>query len=337
MSYDAKPIFFNEPAYSTPQIKTAMLTFLKRWLPKHSSTVELKLYHYTTLEGLRGILNSRSIWFTHTSTLNDPLELKYGKQLILDILNEVTNNENEGNIKNLLRFLSDTVNGFTIMTNQTYVACFCESENLLSQWRSYAAQGGGYNLGLRFQSNTKFYHALDDTEEDSYVILRKMVYDVEEQRGLILDYISSIVTSSGDAIKYFNEHGGIPDAWASIAAMESVNILFDLMLSFKNPVFNEENEWRLIKGRQASYKPEHLKFRETNEGLIPYIETYIVEDLEGKFVFPLCSIKFGPMLDDERSKSTLELFVNKEAVSENKISINVNDVRITGAGYILRK
>ena len=118
--------------------------------------------------------------------------------------------------------------------------------------------------------------------------------------------------------------------------MESANILFDLVLSFKNPVFNEENEWRLIYGRLASYKPEQLKFRETKEGLIPYIETYIVEDLEGKSVFPLSSIKFGPMLDDARTKSALQLFVNKEAVSDNKISINVNDVRITGAGYELR-
>lgn len=337
MSYDAQPIFFVEPASSTSQIKAAMLSFLERWLPKHSSTAELKLFHYTTLEGLKGILNSRSIWFTHTSTLNDPLELKYGKQLILDILHEATNNENENNIKNLLKYLSDNVNAFNTMNNQTYVACFCESENLLSQWRSYAVQGGGYNLGLRFQSNTKFYHTLDDSEEDSHVILRKMVYDVDEQRGLISDYLSSIVTSSGDAIKYYNEHSGIPDAWAAIAALESVNILYDLMLSFKNPVFNEENEWRLIKGRQASSKPEQLKFRETKEGLIPYIETYIVEDLEGKSVFPLSSIKFGPMLDDARTKSTLQLFVNKEAVSDSKISINVNDVRITGAGYELRK
>lgn len=336
MSYDAKPIFFYELVRSTPHIKATMSSFLERWLPKHSSPAELKLYHYTTLEGLKGILNSRSIWFTHTSTLNDPLELKYGKQIILDILNEATNNENEDNIKNLLKYLSVHVNAFNTMITQTYVACFCESENLLSQWRSYAAQGGGYNLGLRFQSNTKFYHTLDDTEEDSYVILRKMVYDVDEQRELISDYISSIVTSSGDAINYYNEHGGIPDDWAAIAGMESANILFDLVLSFKNPVFNEENEWRLIYGRLASYKPEQLKFRETKVGLIPYIETYIVEDLEGKSVFPLSSIKFGPMLDDARTKSALQLFVNKEAVSDNKISINVNDVRITGAGYELR-
>ena len=337
MSYDAKPIFFYGPALSTPQIKVAMLSFLERWLPKHSSTADLKLYHYTTLEGLKGILNSRSIWFTHTSTLNDPLELKYGKQLILDILNEAINNENEDNIKNLLKGLSVNVNAFDAITYQTYVACFCESENLLSQWRSYAAQGGGYNLGLRFQSNTKFYHTIDDTEEDSYVILRKMIYDVDEQRKLISDYISSIVTSSGNAIKYFREHSGIPEAWASIAAMESVNILFDLMLSFKNPVFSEENEWRLIKGREARHKPEHLKFRETKEGLVPYIETYIVEDLEGKSVFPLRTIKFGPMFDDARTKSTLQLFVNKEAVSSNKIKIDANITKISGAGYILRE
>ncbi len=337
MSYDAKPIIFYKPAMSTPQIKAAMDSFFKYWLPKHSYSEDLKLYHYTTLEGLKGIINSRSIRFTHTSTLNDPSELKYGKQLILDILSDTINNENEDNIKNLLKDLSTFINVFDTISYQTYVACFCKSENLLSQWRSYAAQGGGYNLGLRFQSSTKFYHALDDSEKESYIILRKMIYDIDEQRELVSNYISSIVTSSSDAIKYFREHGGVPQAWASIAAMESVNILFDLMLSFKNPVFREENEWRLIKGMEAEHRPELIKFRETNEGLVPYLETYIVEDLEGESTFPLRTIKFGPMLDEARTKSTLELFVNKEAALTNKIKIDTSNTIISGAGYILRE
>ena len=71
MSYTAKPIYFLNPARSTPLIKTAMESFLNSWLLKHHEPEDLVLYHYTSLEGLKGIINSRSIWATHTSTLND--------------------------------------------------------------------------------------------------------------------------------------------------------------------------------------------------------------------------------------------------------------------------
>ena len=32
------------------------------------------LYHYTSLEGLLGVINSKSIWASHCKYLNDSLE-----------------------------------------------------------------------------------------------------------------------------------------------------------------------------------------------------------------------------------------------------------------------
>lgn len=335
MSYISKPIFFFEPANSTSQIKKAMLSFLDSWLQKHSSKDELKLYHYTTLDGLKGIIKNRSIWLTHISNLNDPLELKYGEDLILDLIQKASNEESDENIIQLLKYLSDFVKSFNSATHQTYVACFCEAENLLSQWRAYGARGGGYNLGFGFGSNTKFSHSLGENA-DSYVLLRKIVYDFEEQKGLISNYISSIIRASHDAIKYFKENSGIPDAWSAIAATEAVNILFDLKLSFKNPVFAEENEWRLIKGRQTHYKPEQIKFRESKDGFIPFIETFLYEETKDKKVFPLSSIKFGPTLDEDKTKPGLKLFLFNESVADNMIELNANNISVTGAGYVLR-
>ena len=294
MKYEAKPVFFYDPASSTPQIREAMELFLKSWLPKHSSIDELKLYHYTTLKGLEGIINSRSIWLTHVSTLNDPSELKYGEEIILNLLDEVRGEERDENILQLIKYLSEFVKSFNAATFQTYVACFCEEENLLSQWRAYGARGGGYNLGFRFGSTTKFYHSLDE-EKNSHVILRKIIYDLDEQRKLISNYISSIIKSTNKAIIHFKETTGIPDAWSTIAATEAVNILLDLKLSFKNPVFAEEKEWRLIKGRQADYKPEQLMFRESNDGFIPYLKSYIYmrKRKEGKY-FQLVRLNLDP-------------------------------------------
>ena len=109
------------------------------------------------------------------------------------------------------------------------------------------------------------------------------------------------------------------------------------LLSFKNEVFSEENEWRLIKGMRETTKPELLKFTKINQNLIPYLETYIADEIDGKFMFPLHSIKFGPMLDGERTKLAINLLAIKESIAENKIKIDASKLKVTGAGYELRR
>lgn len=336
MSYHAKEIWFYNPVRSTPQIRQAIENFWKFWLPEHSTDDDLQLYHYTTIDGLKGIIKNRSLWLTHTSTLNDPTELKYGKEIILNILHSEIGNRHEEIINKFLNSLIGEVNSFDEIMYEAYVACFCKSDNLLSQWRAYGHRGGGYNLGFTFTSNTKFYQTPDHTEKESHVILRKIIYDYNKQQKIVTEYISSIISYAKDAVKYFKNHDGIPKIWESMAAMEAANILCDLMLSFKNPVFSEENEWRLILVRQSHHKAEQLQFKENENGLIPYFETYLIENIDANAFFPIHSIKFGPMLDVSSTKSALTLFVRKEAVLENNIKIKADAVRISGAGYSLR-
>jgi len=337
MSYKAKSIWFYNPTVSTPQIRQAIQKFSESWLPIHSRDNDLQLYHYTTINGLKGIIGNRSIWFTHISTLNDPTELKYGKELIINLIKNEINKKNDLIINKILTLLIEEINRFDEIMYETYVACFCESDNLLSQWRGYATKGGGYNIGLVITSDTKFYHTLDESEKESYIILRKIIYNAEIQNKIIKDYISLIIKYLNDAIKYYKSRGGFPAIWENMAAMESVNILFDIMFTLKNSVFSEENEWRLIIVRQTDHKANQLQFRENEKGLIPYINTFIIEKNENDLFFPIRSINIGPMLDVTKTKSALKLFIRKESASESKIKINANGIRILNAGYSLRE
>lgn len=61
-----------------------MDSFLPVWLKKHKPSEDSRFFHYTTLSGLRGILNHRALWCGHISTFNDPLEIKR--------LNKIQNN-----------------------------------------------------------------------------------------------------------------------------------------------------------------------------------------------------------------------------------------------------
>ena len=118
--------------------------------------------------------------------------------------------------------------------------------------------------------------------------------------------------------------------------MNAANLLFDLIFTFKNNAFQEEKEWRLIKAVSSDHKPELLKFRESAESLIPYLETYIYKNSDDGFVFPVVSLKFGPMLDPTSTKSSLELFLNYQSTVKKDIKIKPREIRIEGAGYSLR-
>lgn len=337
MSYKAKEIWFLSADQPTPQIGEAIRCFFKWWLPIHRYDNKLVLFHYTRLEGLKGIVKNRSLRFTHTSSLNDPSELVYGKNLIIEIIKKELSKKHEKVILEFLNALIDNMIRFNQVMYETYIACFCKSENLLSQWRSYASSGGGYNLGIEFTSDTKFFHTLDETREDSYIILRKIQYLPKDQIEMVERYITSLLKYANDAIVYLKKHDGIPQHWPQMAAMESSNPLFDLMFSFKNPAFREENEWRLIKSRDKDKNPEQLQFNEDRKDMIPYLETSIYEEVGSQKFFPLRSIKSGPTLDPSRTKPSLNLFIRKVSVIENEIKLNVNSIRISDAGYFLRK
>ena len=119
------------------------------------------LYHYTTADGLLGILNSKSIWATHVSYVNDRQEFVY----LLDILRAVMRDEE---YPELVKFyeIVEAVHNDLIKANFT-VTSFSEAPDLLSQWRAYSSSSLGYCIGFNTESmmqRQKFYQCVYDTK-----------------------------------------------------------------------------------------------------------------------------------------------------------------------------
>jgi hypothetical protein len=110
------------------------------------------VYHYTTNEGLKGIIESKSLWATGGYYLNDTSEIEYGCRLAANSLKEklgYAETEFARGVLNRARDdLRDPAQQAMRITNY-YVACFCENDNLLSQWRTYGHSGicGGIQAG----------------------------------------------------------------------------------------------------------------------------------------------------------------------------------------------
>lgn len=335
MNLKAKPIYHFNPTVVTPEITEGMESIQEKWLAKHSCESTIILYHYTTLEGLRGILENRSIRCGHITSFNDPLEFQYGKSLVLKILSSLLKKQHEPEIKMFLQGLTRDIGSFEVLYH-AYVACFCESDDLLSQWRGYGASGGGYNIGLSFDNQTMFCHDDQDFEDESHVILRKVIYDENEQIDLVNEVVKELVESAVKGLNGFKKRGGLPEAWASMASMQSINILHDIVLSLKKPAFEEEAEWRLIKTRKAQHMPELVNFRECKGMLVAFLNTYIFTREKNDLQFPLRTIRFGPMLDINGTKSALELLVHNVASMNNIIKIQPGQVGIFKPTYSLR-
>jgi hypothetical protein len=100
------------------------------------------LYHYTSFDGLNGILKDNALRASFSQTLNDGSEWEFGRSVVQKY--PIPSKTAQA----LFPPSSWTVPAPTSM----FVTCFCEEPNLLSMWCAYTAQGGGFCLGFDGQA-----------------------------------------------------------------------------------------------------------------------------------------------------------------------------------------
>lgn len=339
MGYTTKAIYLKAPAVRTPELNDAINPLLEDWLQKHALEDGKQLYHYTDLNGLKGILNKRGLWLSHISTLNDPLELNYGRKLVLDELNDRMVNEEDSYIRRFYNSIKENVNSFGNILHQPFIACFCEKKSLLSQWRAYSNNGGGYSIGIEIKDSSLIAFDKKNLENGYKPVLRKIIYNPDEQLKLIKDVFDKMTSGYKEGIE--GEVSGTIDKGylSSVMGIQAVNFLLDFILSFKNPAFEEEQEWRLIHVGLKGHKPENFKFRENNDGLIPYQQSYLFnkKDEDVTATFPIKSIHIGPSLDQDSQKTAIELYLRHSSTKKDNIQIfKPGLISVENAGYELR-
>jgi DUF2971 family protein len=103
------------------------------------------LYHYTTPEGLMGIVKNQELWATSVFFLNDIAEFKHGIELGRDHLEALFNNT-EKTKEHDTHSLQSAIEGIKVFQHSKdttiYVCSFSEEPDDLSQWRAYCPMGG---------------------------------------------------------------------------------------------------------------------------------------------------------------------------------------------------
>ncbi len=300
-------------SYLNSELGARMIKDYKNIVREYYKTPEI-LYHYTNVNGLIGIIESKKIWATDSRFLNDFSEISYGVELVKDILDDAIKKEESGII---LKFLKECKSFDTNIKGlfEIYITCFCEDGNLLSQWRGYGDRGDGYSIGIEIEKIKRFEYQIG-----------VVIYSKEEQKFImnsIIQYYSNILKEMLRQIG--EEHAeGLITTFVQYCSF----FLLKTICMFKHPSFEEEKEWRLVE-LKVNYRNELLegmdvyyldkiKFRSGNEYLIPYLEIDLATEKSNNTI-PIKKVIYGPSKQSELKKIALEQFMKKNNYLDIKI------------------
>lgn len=338
MAYNPPGNFLFNPVANIPELTDVIREFHGEWIERHASEEDLLLYHYTSPNGLKGILESRSLRCGHAFYFNDPNEINYGTRLILEVIDTIRASEDRPDIQEFLDKLKLHVGvAFETIGINPFMACCCMSGELLSQWKNYATGGMGYCIGFKFSDETRLAKDLNDLSTTRKPVLRRIIYQEEDQRELIIQYINMVVEVIKNVLDRGTHRRG---HWGNVVpdmAIQSVNHLIDMAVSFKPHEYSEENEWRIVWLTRENYLPEDVAIRNNNQKLTPYRPAYLFEKNKDKIsLFPIQSICFGPAQEPSLAKLTLDLTIRSYEADQHPIKLARTDIDIKEPGYELR-
>jgi hypothetical protein len=285
------------------------------------------LYHYTDVNGLSGILAANSLRASAASYLNDSSEIEYGCRILVSVLDhwvELNKGRNTFAVQvlnALLRMFKAPVSKFS-RRSDIFVTCFCEEDNLLSQWRAYGAKGG-YSLGFEVEGLRKGMLAPAPYNSPRLV---KVVYQENVQVARIESVLAQSMTEVERTFQAKPVSTPAVNGFFADVTLAIEELLLDEVAAFKHPAFLDEREWRLIARLDlrpelsSTVPPEDVihQFRLAGGYVVPFIE---LKPREGKI--PLTSVGFGPSLDFKRYQDPVRQLLAVKGFSD--------DIQLTGS------
>lgn len=274
--------------------------------------MENLVYHYTTLDALRGILKEDALclWATHYKHLNDPSEQIWAERNIIKSIQETD-----------LSYKADSHNNMKLwLGKETYIISLCQKRDYRNMWRLYGGDGKGVCLGLNKRKIRNLSRKNSVSDPDNKIdIFRKVDYS---SLNTIDDVVRKVINDKAfDVFDFFDE--------------DEANTIMRIAPFIKNDDFRIEDEIRYARIRDMkcikfSYDPvtegpsepsrtENLngvKYRMRGDERIPYIEIpFPTEILE--------EIILGYEVDEKETKEYINSLISPFREKYNK-KLNVS-------------
>ena len=267
-------------------------------LPTYSEeSREDTLFHYTTGNGLLGILRNNELWSTAYYCTNDESELSVGRGVLSPIFRSKTHQmiqekdqrvnifRNRGvDIQEYADKFEQRILSHTLHSLCVFITCFCKPSGKedflhgrLSQWRGYCIDGG-YALQFSRERLQEYVRQMNKNQD--------LNYELQDVHYLSENSLKEEVTAHSDAFRtaYLEFLDSIIDLDFSNPKLRNpvkglfggpLESLLDYLIHTKNIHFNEENECRISVLEPITSEAEFLPVNYFNRNglIIPYTRT----------------------------------------------------------------
>jgi hypothetical protein len=195
------------------------------------------VYHYTSGEGLKGILGSGALWFTDIFRLNDPYEIRHGIDAARAHLMGAGARPNASDIeKEFATTVSDALRD-KVESSANYFVISCSSEpDHANQWAKYGDNGRGYALGFDTRMLEQHFVGVAPSNHSTFPI-SYAVDDMENMQRAIVEQALQVVRGVGRHMS--------AALLRRISVRLSANIIHCAVF-FKGPEWASEAEYRLM-------------------------------------------------------------------------------------------
>lgn len=190
-------------------------------------------------------------------------------------------------LKRLLHVTHKFINiEFDVGEMTSFVVCFCEEGDVLSQWRGYADGGKGGAIGFSLEELKEYCNLYD-----GIITLAKVKYISREE-------LQSVIAekAKGVLLNLQNDISWIADKLSMFADDEGYNILLQTRmlhiikkalissLEYKHKSFSEEKEWRIFFSEEITKNPQWL-YADEEDSIMKYHQ--VIPKLKNKIEFSI--------------------------------------------------
>ena len=282
------------------------------------------VYHYTSAFALENILKGRKLWISKSDFLNDETEYKYGIELTKKVykeqhykyINDNMINKIEKEIKSCLR--------------RSFIFSTSRNKDSINLWSNYSNNDGyciGFNLKemekrmfnrkiyvtgnkMSNKGNEKYYVPIRGQLESVAIYTSQVIYSLDKQRNIIKEIFSHMENVSEKFNLYKEDISENEFLQFKYTYNDAIDTAFTTLVNqirlFKNPVFMQDEEYRIV--FEINKKLDVIKYKQLDGIFITYIEVCFYEDDDSKGL-PIESITIGPKKNLYIGERGMKVFV----------------------------
>lgn len=257
------------------------------------------IFHYTTSDGIIGILKNQKLWLSLVNLQNDSSELALIADLlpiaIADLKKEYDFDETT---MRLLDELPNTNKPYPIIDN-VFTLSFSRDGNSMNLWKSYTGNKAGFSIGFDKK-------LLDKVIDANLCYMNVCEYDAVKQVELlkseIIDYFESIRNEVSDYV------------WKDIHLSWKVYSCAPIL---KSAHFSDEKEIRVIHNVRFidEVRKKAFKYRANRGLLVPYFEI----DISENFRKLIRKVVVGPGHNRETAKLAIDFLLDDIGLDKKNI------------------